>query len=78
MKKRKLKRVLYTSASAMALAATVVTCIPAEAYLAAGTYTVQNGVLNFSRGNGSITIQGNSNQSLSGKQFRIYKKAIEP
>ena len=35
--------------------------------------STQSGIVNFGRGEASITIQGNTGQSLIGKKFQIFK-----
>lgn len=39
----------------------------------AATASATNGIVNFNRGNAQITIQGNDGQSLTGKEFHIYR-----
>lgn len=64
--KNKVLKSLFALSLAVVMAATSVTAN-------AATMAVENGVADFGRGDAQITITGNSNQSLVGKKFNVYR-----
>lgn len=76
----KTKKVVLAGMSALAMTlspiassvAPLVTPVFAKS-VAPATMATPNGVADFGEGNASITIKGNSGQSLVGKKFQVYK-----
>lgn len=75
------KKLVFTGISALAMtlspiassvAPLVVTPVLAKS-VAPATMATPNGVADFGEGNASITIKGNSGQTLVGKKFNVYK-----
>ena len=69
MKNKLVKSILLMSLSVMMVASNVGGVLKVDAAMASAT----NGIVNFNRGNAQITIQGNGGQSLTGKEFHIYR-----
>lgn len=65
MKKKILKNLFVLLMAAMVIAAGI--------QATAATMAVENGTVDFGRGDAQITIQGNEGQSLNGKKFNLYK-----
>lgn len=74
------KKLVFTGISALAMTlspiassvAPLVTPVLAKS-VAPATMATPNGVADFGEGNASITIKGNSGQTLVGKKFNVYK-----
>ena len=75
----KTKNVVFAGLTALSMTLSpVATCVaqlvtPVYAAEATQTYATPNGVADFGEGNASITIKGNSGQTLVGKRFNVYK-----
>lgn len=75
----KTKNVVFAGLTALSMTLSpVATCVaqlvtPVYATEATQTYATPNGVADFGEGNASITIKGNSGQTLVGKKFNVYK-----
>lgn len=69
MENKLVKSILMMSLAAMMVVSNVGGVLKVNAAMASAT----NGIVNFNRGNAQITIQGNDGQSLSGKEFHIYR-----
>lgn len=75
----KTKKLVFTGISALAMtlspiASSVAPVTPVFAKsVAPATMATPNGVADFGEGNASITIKGNSGQTLVGKKFNVYK-----
>ena len=64
---------LAMTLSPIASSAPLVTPVFAKSPAAPATMATPNGVADFGEGNASITIKGNSGQTLVGKKFNVYK-----
>ena len=75
----KTKNLVFAGLTALSMTLSpVATCVaqlvtPVYAAEATQTYATPNGVADFGEGNASITIKGNSGQTLVGKRFNVYK-----
>lgn len=69
MKNKLVKSFLMMSLAVMMVVSNVGGVLKVNAATASAT----NGIVNFNRGNAQITIQGNGGQSLTGKEFHIYR-----
>lgn len=69
MKNKLVKSILMMSLAVMMVVSSVGGVLKVDAATASAT----NGIVNFNRGNAQITIQGNDGQSLTGKEFHIYR-----
>lgn len=72
----KTKNVVFAGLSALSMTLTSVAPVIAPVYAitqAPSTLATPNGVADFGEGNASITIKGNSGQTLVGKRFNVYK-----
>lgn len=69
MKNKLVKSILMMSLAVMMVVSSVGGVLKVDAATASAT----NGTVNFNRGNAQITIQGNDGQSLTGKEFHIYR-----
>lgn len=75
----KTKNVIFAGLTALSMTLSpVATCVaqlvaPVYAAEATQTYATPDGVADFGKGNASITIKGNSGQTLVGKRFNVYK-----
>ena len=69
MKNKLVKSLLMMSLAVMMVVSNVGGVLKVNAATASAT----NGIVNFNRGNAQITIQGNGGQSLTGKEFHIYR-----
>lgn len=75
------KKIVFAGLSALSMTlspvassiAPLVTPVFATSPVAPATMATPNGVADFGEGSASITIKGNSGQSLVGKQFHVYK-----
>ena len=78
------KKLVFTGISALAMTlspvassiAPLVTPVFATSPVAPATMATPQGVADFGEGSASITIKGNSGQSLVGKKFNVYKLGL--